>query len=548
MFQGVDWGKEGINSACMPDKLPPLLHVIKLGRLDLARVLIDLGANVKKSIEFKIDQGYSSNCFSPMKCAALYGHDDILKALFEEFDAGTLESCILQVGIGGSVACLEYLVSQGVDINGDVPVVGHTLKMVHLVVREGHCTMLKKLTELGSDVNVKDSNGNPPIVGLLELQDAGKRIAMYRALQSVGANFEITYGYDKQNILHSVTHEGFIEDIKVLATICPALIESQDNQGCRPVHYAADHNVDTLKCLIELSADVSAVSRLGHTALDIALNKEREDCIDFLTPISPYTQSIPQNFYNYKDIGTGKSGMIFDFPENMNSAATLGSPTIKLSFPYAKVNLKLALLIKSTPKIEIHSCILCELKEGSIELWSSYDFVWFQRHNKGIRLELNFDEERIKRYLQNQADGVNSESKIVFLNVKSDDDQELYCNTLVRDLFLHSKDHLEKEYAVRNFNDGAQQTNCTWFCISFLKQNGYTIDKRDLKRYIESIVPNAALAEEVMKQFSILYKRNASELAQIAPRLFKKRKESQGASNNAEPANPIGVRETMGLQ
>jgi len=544
MFQGINWGDQGINSACMPGKLTPLLHVIKLGRLDFARVLIDLGADVKLCVKHKYKTGdetdfltYKVTNFSPMKCAALYDHVDILKALFEEFDAGSLEKTMVSVVLGGSVECLEYLVRNGVDINKNVTFSGCPSPIVHLAARLGHVTMLKKLVKLGSDVNVRDSKGWTAIYKALYGRDPKTRIAMYRALQSVGANFEITIGSDKKNIFHLAASKGKVEDIKVLASLCPVLVESKDKNGERAVHYAKD--VNTLKCLIELSADITAISRQGYTALDIAVMTGDKETIDFLMPINPYTQSIPQSYYKKTD-----KGPVFEIPESINDAITI-DPTIRVSFPHVKANLRIALLIKSSPKLDIHSCISCDTNGDHIHFCLDYRLVWFQRHNEGIRIEMNSDEDRISQYLLNQANGGDLGANIVFLDAKRDDDKEIYCNTLMRDLFIHSKEHLNKKYAVGGFKDGTKETNCSWFCLSFLKKNGYTIDKNDLKQCIESVVPNAGLAKAAMEQFSILYKRDASELAQIAPRLFKKRKESQGASNNAEPANPMGIRETM---
>jgi len=541
MFQVMNWGDQGINSACMPDNLTPLLHVIKLGRLDLARILIDLGADVKLSVKTKMkSEGthYESKAFSPMRCAAFYGHVDILKALFEEFDAGSLEKTLTCVAISGSVECLEYLVRKGVDINKNIQRTNYGLPMVHIVVKHGRITMLKELVKLGSDVNAKDTLGRTVLDRLFNERDAEKRIAMYKVLESVGANFEIR-GKDNRSVFHIAVLRGLIEDIKVLASLCPALVESKTQKDERAVHFAND--VNTLKVLIELSADITATTKQGLTALDTSIIFEETECIDFLMPIMPYTQSIPHSYYK-----SAEKGPVFDLPDSitLNNTITI-DPSLRISFPHVKAYLRIALLIKSTPKLEIHSCILCDTKGDHIHFWLKGRLVWFQRHNNGIRIEINDDEERISQYLQNQEDGEDSEANIVFLDAKRDDDKEIYCNTLARDLFLHSNEHLKKIYAVGNFKDGEKETNCSWFCLSFLKKNGYTIDKSDLKRCIESVVPNAELAEAAMNQFAILYKRDTSELAQIAPRLFKKRKESQGASNNAEPANPMGIRETM---
>jgi len=570
VLEGLDWKSVGgIDAEIMPSGLTPLSYCIKTGRLDLVRVLMGLGADAQKVV-CVIPDFHTALSLNALQFTTYHGKKDILRALHEEFNVslGRDDSTAAIVGllIGATEErdsefkdCLDYLVSKNADINRSFKTsVGTSRgslkgKLVHTAAALAKCNMLKALVEHGADVNALNAYGESPVwFTICEQKDPDARIRVYRCLHSLGANFEITYGDDKITLLHDAVNRGddfcddICDDIKVLVQLCPALLESQDLDGERAVHHAASHNhVGSLRTLLSLSADMNALNSNRQTPLDLALTFGFADSVDFLTSIVPHVLSIPRKYYTFKP---GGLGWVIKLD---GSSRKLSSPMVKLEFPHETTTLSLSLSINSSERPEIHAALNFTVENYFCNSFKTgkLDCVWVQRHNRGCHIEMNDGNKRLIDYLMSQQSETNdSVARFVSMDAKRDDGKDAYCNILMKDLFDHCEEHLEKEFAVGAFDDGSKQTNCTWFCIEFLKKHGFTIEKSDMKECIKSIVSNDVFAEMVLNQFSALWKRDVSEIAQLAPRLFKKRKESQGLSNNEnQPANPLRMRETMGF-
>ena len=107
-------------------------------------------------------------------------------------------------------------------------------KPLHWAVRHNREDMVKKLMELGADVEGLDKDGETPL--LYSCRDG--RASMVRLLvETFGANKAVT-GLDGQTSLHRVADRGREEALNVLISLGTE-INARDAKGRTPLHLAS---------------------------------------------------------------------------------------------------------------------------------------------------------------------------------------------------------------------------------------------------------------------------------------------------------------------
>lgn len=178
---------------------------------------------------------------------------------------------------GGHLEIIKYLMGCGARIFAKCED-GWTA--LHYAACSGNEDCVQYLIDQGFNINVKDNSGltpmfaaagedHPRIIKLLVERGASKSAEADDFLSWTPIHFAAWYGH--ANSVECLVKMGV--DLNVRGRI----------DGRAPIHIAAENgHLTVLKYLVESGADVFAKRHDGHTALRIAIECKKEDCIDFL--------------------------------------------------------------------------------------------------------------------------------------------------------------------------------------------------------------------------------------------------------------------------
>merc|ERR1712192_21742 len=155
-------------------------------------------------------------------------------------------------------------------------------KPLHCAVRHNREDMVKKLMELGADVEVLDKDEETPL--LYACKD-GHANMVRLLVEQFGANMAVT-GLDGQTGLHRVADRGREGALDVLISL-GAEINARDAKGRTPLHVASASakgrsQLSCVRKLVEAGADTSLPDDNGQTALCVAAREGHEECIRHL--------------------------------------------------------------------------------------------------------------------------------------------------------------------------------------------------------------------------------------------------------------------------
>jgi hypothetical protein len=89
--------------------------------------------------------------------------------------------------------------------------------------------------------------------------------------------------------IHCAAMRGNIEDIKVMLTKNPELINKKNKSGDTPLHYAALGGYkEVVELLCACGADVTAQDKFGHTPLHCAARGGHKEVVEFLCACGAY--------------------------------------------------------------------------------------------------------------------------------------------------------------------------------------------------------------------------------------------------------------------
>jgi ankyrin repeat protein len=168
-----------------------------------------------------------------------------------------------------SVEILEYLVSQGANINAKSM---RTLRMsevtpLHVAIIKRNIEFAKFLISANADVNAISETAGTPLytAAIMGRTDFAKSLELAKILvfAEADANAVINNG----TLLHNATVGGSVEAVKILV-YAGANVNAKDDKGDTPLHVAALlGNIELIRFLVYAGADVNAKDNSGAAPL-----------------------------------------------------------------------------------------------------------------------------------------------------------------------------------------------------------------------------------------------------------------------------------------
>ena len=220
------------------------------------------------------------------------------------------ETPLHRAALGGKVAAVDLLLSRGA-----TPTAVSNIKMnlLHIAVEGGDlCTIEKVMSLPGVDIQGRDSTGHTPFI---RAALGGNVAAMDLLIRHGADNKVLSSSCEHWNILHAASQSGSTNVIDKCISL-GVDIDSQISQGVSPLHVAAfkgsleafNHLVsrsanlhvvnvsgwNVLHCasrgdnarlierVLSLGFDINSKTKRGSTALDIALEENKEAAVQYL--------------------------------------------------------------------------------------------------------------------------------------------------------------------------------------------------------------------------------------------------------------------------
>jgi ankyrin repeat protein len=190
----------------------------------------------------------TSNFFSPMECAALEEHTDILKLLIQHKEKINdyqkhLDNAFAESIASGNMEIIHLLLDAGADINA-VCASCYEQAAIQIAMEYAYFDLVEELIKQGANVHVKSNMGRTP--------------------------------------LHAVSHFNNVELAKKL--IDSGLdVNAQDENGATPLHYAASNGeFEMFKLLEDNGADLNMVENEGFTLMMNAARGGNVEIINYL--------------------------------------------------------------------------------------------------------------------------------------------------------------------------------------------------------------------------------------------------------------------------
>jgi ankyrin repeat protein len=146
---------------------------------------------------------------------------------------------------------------------------------LHWAALADQIAAVEALIELGADVNVANRDGETP----LQVAERGGRAEAVRVLSGAGRAPAATTAGPSLADLVEAAKVGDVAGIRRIVGENPYLLNRADERfGATPLHWAAVANqVDAVRTLVELGADVDRPNRDGETPLQVAERGGNED-------------------------------------------------------------------------------------------------------------------------------------------------------------------------------------------------------------------------------------------------------------------------------
>lgn len=272
-----------------------LFQIASSGDIDLAKRLINLGADINRRADIDPVKGYT-----PLHQAARKGHRDMMEMLIEQgadvnakaldgntplhfafwyltsvADEGTDPHYVINQN--ADISIIELLLKYGADVDAAlIPGLG---TLLHQAAGAGLSILLELYIRYGANVNAQDVEFGETPLHLAALE--GKLDSAVRLLNH-GADMEIQNN-KKQTALHVAIQQNYSESSIAIAKLLlskQANVNLEDQRQNTPLHLAVDvGNFDLVSSLVERQADLDVMNEDHEAPLHIAVRKGRFDIV-----------------------------------------------------------------------------------------------------------------------------------------------------------------------------------------------------------------------------------------------------------------------------
>ena len=251
----------------------PLLLASRSGELTTVKMLVKAGADVRAT------DATRDTC---LILAAYDGHTGTVRYLvgLPEVDLnhrGRKNRTALQVAVKRKHAdVVQVLIDAGADIETKNDRGRSTL---HLASFLGELTIMRKLVKAGADVRATDDRRDTCLT-FAAYNGHTDAVRYLVSLPEVDLNHQ--QSSDNNTALHFAVHQKHADVVQVLID-AGADIETKNDRGCSPLHYASIFGeLTTVKMLVKAGADVRATDADRDTCLILAAYFGHTDTVRYL--------------------------------------------------------------------------------------------------------------------------------------------------------------------------------------------------------------------------------------------------------------------------
>ena len=236
----------------------PLHYAIESGNIEIAKYLIDRGANPN------IQDAYSK---TPLYSAIYSGNTEIVKYLLDHNADPNSKSYytfpLLAAIKLGHTEIVKSLIEHGADL-GIKNTSAQTL--LHYAIELKHTEIARYLIDRGVDIDTRDiSSGKSPLHFAMHMKNM--EVVKYLIEHNADIDIQDSYGLTPLHLAVDLGNKKMIEQLVEKG----ANINAQDNDGWTPLVHAVRHGqLDTIEYLIKNKADVDVVGKDGRTLVEHA--------------------------------------------------------------------------------------------------------------------------------------------------------------------------------------------------------------------------------------------------------------------------------------
>jgi ankyrin repeat protein len=266
-----------INQVTSGDHTSPLLMATINGQFDLAKLLLERGANPKLASDagatplyITINMQWAAKSLYPQPTAQLRQKTQYLELMTELIDKGADVNARLTKHLWYMSYNFDLL---GVNTIGATPfwraAYGTDVTAMKLLVARGADPTLPTTKPAGRTFNTdgspEDTTNKKDPSGLAPIPIGGPGVFPIHAASGVG------YGEGFAANSHMHAPDGWLPSVKYLIEELHADVNARDFNGYTPLHHAAARGDNELiMYLMSKGADINAVSRKGETVADMA--------------------------------------------------------------------------------------------------------------------------------------------------------------------------------------------------------------------------------------------------------------------------------------
>jgi len=199
-------------------------------------------------------------------------------ARYDYVEPRTGVNAILAASLGDKVACVEYLIAKGADVNYESLITCYT--PLHFAALGNSWHAATTLLDHGAKLNYACQEVIEPI---LHSAVRAKAVEIVKLLLERGASV-VEKNHLGQTPLHVACFVQSIPCVELLSTSAPN-VNAVDREHRTPLHFAVmstDSSAELVQLLLKRGAMVNAIDRTGFTPLHIAALNEQSRCVDAL--------------------------------------------------------------------------------------------------------------------------------------------------------------------------------------------------------------------------------------------------------------------------